>query len=128
MTAEDSRHRFATLCRMEDIADGGAKGVEIGEKPKRLDIVLLRKGEKVWGFLNRCPHRGHPLETFPDAFLDETGEHLICTNHGARFRATDGYCVKGPCERLSLVKMPIVLVDGAVILDVPIDIALDLLT
>jgi nitrite reductase/ring-hydroxylating ferredoxin subunit len=52
--------------------------------------------------LNRCQHQGTPLETFPDRFLDQTGELLICSTHGARFRVRDGACVKGPCEGASL--------------------------
>ena len=95
------------LCALDDIADGAAKGVEIGEKPKSIGIIVLRNGDNVRGFLNRCPHRGLPLETFPDAFLDATGEQLVCTNHGARFRATDGMCVHGPCLNIALVRMPL---------------------
>jgi nitrite reductase/ring-hydroxylating ferredoxin subunit len=59
---------------------------------------------------------GTPLETFPDKFLDQTGELLICSTHGARFRVRDGACVKGPCEGASLEPVPIHIRDGTVTL------------
>ena len=104
------------LCPVDDVPDGGAKGLELGEKPKSIGIVLLRRGNAVRGYLNRCPHRGLPLETFPDAFLDETGDHLICTNHGARFRVSDGKCVKGPCLNQSLVQLPVSIENGSIVM------------
>lgn len=114
------------LCAIEDIPDGGAKGVTVGERPNSVSIIVLRNGDRVHGFLNRCPHRGLPLETFPDAFLDETGEQLICTNHGARFRASDGVCVYGPCLNIALVRMPLKVAAGAVVLTAPLAVVVDL--
>ncbi len=116
----------AELCKLEEIPDGGAKGVEIGDKTKKIGIIILRNGNEVRGFLNRCPHRGLPLETFPDGFLDETGEILICTNHGARFRASDGMCVRGPCVNVALVRMPLAIDGDAVFLTAPPQIVIDM--
>ena len=126
MGAPDDQPQFVILCQLEDIVDGGAKGVEVGDKTKKIGIILLRSGDKVHGFLNRCPHRGLPLETFPDAFLDEDGETLICTNHGARFRASDGMCIQGPCVNVALVRMPLALDNGAVVLAAPPHIVIDM--
>jgi nitrite reductase/ring-hydroxylating ferredoxin subunit len=52
----------------------------------------------VRGYVNACPHRGTPLEMFPDRFLDETRRQLVCSTHGARFRVEDGFCTLGPCR------------------------------
>lgn len=105
------------LCKLDDIPDGGAKGVVIGNGPDALDIILLRRGGDVFAYVNRCPHNGTPLETFPDKFLDQTGEILICSTHGARFRVKDGFCVKGPCEGSSLESCPVQVTDGVVTID-----------
>jgi nitrite reductase/ring-hydroxylating ferredoxin subunit len=59
---------------------------------------------------------GTPLETFPDKFLDQTGEILICSTHGARFRVKDGFCIIGPCEGASLDALPVQVIDGNVTL------------
>ena len=52
--------------------------------------------------------------------LDESHEIVICTMHGAKFRASDGECIFGPCkgQRLQPVVIriegdEIILPDGA---------------
>ncbi|RMF07497.1 MAG: Rieske (2Fe-2S) protein [Alphaproteobacteria bacterium] len=93
------------LCAVNDIADGGAKGVACALGDDTGGVILLRQGARVRAYRNRCPHRGTPLETFPDRFLDPDTGLLVCSTHGARFRVSDGLCVAGPCkgERLEAV-------------------------
>jgi nitrite reductase/ring-hydroxylating ferredoxin subunit len=86
------------LCRLDDIPKNGAKGIEVGEGDNAFDLILLRRGNRILGYRNACPHQGTPLETFPDKFLDDSGEFLICSTHGARFRADNGFCVGGPAK------------------------------
>lgn len=109
----EASHR---LCPLDDIRDGGAKGIDIGEGADRRGIILLRRGDNVFAYENRCPHMGTPLETFPDKFLNQTGELLICSTHGARFRVNDGACIEGPCEGQSLTGVRIEISDGQVLL------------
>ena len=105
------------LCHFDEVPDGGAKGVETGSGDERRDIILLRRGEKVFAYVNRCPHMGTPLETFPDKFLDQTGELLICSTHGARFRVENGLCVGGPCKGASLESVRIRIKDDEIHLE-----------
>ncbi|KAG8463448.1 hypothetical protein KFE25_004959 [Diacronema lutheri] len=60
-------------------------------------------------FVNRCPHAGTPLNYFPDAFHDRSGEYLMCATHGALFRQSDGLCVHGPCAGDSLTPLHVEL-------------------
>ncbi len=109
--------RELPLCAVSDIPDGGAIGIDATEGGVTEDLVLLRRGCDVFAYVNRCPHKRTPLETFPDKFLDETGELLICSTHGARFRVRDGFCVKGPCEDASLEAIAIRIENGTVFVD-----------
>lgn len=102
------------LCTLADLAATGAKGVTIGVWPDARDIVVVRDGSAIRAYANRCPHLQTTLETRPDRFLDETGEHLVCSTHGARFRVGDGLCLIGPCEGDRLEPMPIEVRDGEV--------------
>lgn len=102
------------VCRLDEIPENGAKGVEIGGAGDGLDLVLLRRGMSVVDYVNSCPHQGMPLETFPGKFLDQTGEFLICSTHGARFRAGDGYCVWGPCAGKQLTPVKLRIESGVV--------------
>ena len=58
---------------------------------------MVRRGERVFGYVNACPHAGTPLDWQPDRFLDAEGSRLMCHTHGALFRVEDGYCEAGPC-------------------------------
>ena len=57
-----------------------------------------------------------------DRFLDGAGRHVVCSAHGARFRAEDGFCVSGPCAGDSLEAVPVRMEDGVVL--VPADAGL----
>lgn len=88
------------LCRLRDLAESGTRGfAEIGDGH---GIFLVRKGDRVHGYRNRCPHTGAPLEWQPDQFLDLDGSFIQCAMHGALFRIHDGYCLRGPCAGQSL--------------------------
>ena len=119
MGARGATNAPAVLCRLEDIADPGARGFEVGTPHGPLDVIAVRIGETVHGFHNACPHQGTPLETFPDRFLSRDGSALICSTHGAMFRPRDGLCFRGPCKGKSLRAAPVEQVDGEVILKFP---------
>lgn len=71
----------------------------------------VRRGDHVFGYVNRCPHAGHPLDWHPDRFLSVDESHIQCASHGALFTIESGLCVAGPCPGQRLT--PIALeVDG----------------
>ena len=100
------------LCPLAALADPGAKGIDPEGAPELPGVIVVRHEGALYGYVNRCPHQGTPLETFPDKFLDRDGRHLICSTHGARFRIADGFCVAGPCKGQSLVPVALSVEDG----------------
>jgi len=98
------------------VARTGAKSVILGEGLKRLDVVVVAREGRHAAFVNSCPHQFTPLETFPDYFFDGTGDHLVCSTHGARFEPLTGYCVLGPCKGESLEALSITEKDGTLYL------------
>ena len=103
------------LCRVDEIAEGAARGFVVGEGVSRLDVVVVRRDGVLRAYVNACPHQGTPLETFPDRFLSADGSMLICSTHGARFRVEDGYCVSGPCEGRLLRALAHRVEDGVIV-------------
>lgn len=99
------------LCRLDQIEDGEAKGFVLGEGAKGLDILVVRDGERAFGYVNACPHVGTPLDWNEDDFMSEDGGYLMCHTHGALFRIEDGFCVAGPCTGDVLTPVA-VAVDG----------------
>lgn len=69
---------------------------------ERISYLVLTQGTETQVFLNACPHQGTPLENPLGRVLDDAGAHLVCSTHGARFRLSDGFCVAGICQGLSL--------------------------
>lgn len=114
--------RHLDLCALADIPVPGCRGFAFddgGAVPLRLFVV--RHGDVVAAYRNRCPHTGAPLEWQPDQFLDIDNLYIQCAIHGALFRPADGYCVRGPCAGASLERLELGVVDGRVGVRVPVD-------
>lgn len=108
------------LCRLEEIADGQAKGFVFGEGLARREIFVVRQGRRVRGYVNSCPHVGTPLDFPADRFMNADGSYLLCRTHGALFEIGNGYCVAGPCAGKSLTPVAVELdSDGRVRLSAP---------
>ena len=101
------------LCRLEDIPDGGATAVDAVLRAGRENLILLRQGSEVRGYLNVCPHAGRQLDYAPGKFLLKN-ELLICAVHGATFNRADGVCVAGPCRGEHLRSVAVIVRDGSV--------------
>ena len=90
------------LCDLKEIDNPGSRGFSWGDGSWPLEFFVIRKGAKVFGFVNRCPHAGHALNWQPDRFLTREQDLILCNSHGARFQIENGACVSGPCPGASL--------------------------
>ena len=111
-----------TLCQLVEIPDGDTKGFRLGEGEWPLRGLLVRNGNVVNGFVNRCPHAGHQLSFRPDRFLTPDKALILCQSHGALFDKDSGRCVGGPCVGESLTPVPILVEGGFVQLAADVDI------
>ena len=111
------------VCRLADIAPHGARVFTIGGGDWPLRGVVLRLGDAVHGYVNRCPHAGHPLNLLPERFLTADGALLLCASHGALFEKSTGYCVAGPCAGRSLTRVALEVVSGFVLLGAEVDVS-----
>ena len=75
---------------------------------------VVRKGGKVAGWVDRCPHLGFPIAIEMDRYLIPDGSLILCGWHGAVFEPIGGLCLGGPCAGARLTPWPVV-VSGAVI-------------
>lgn len=102
-----------TLCRLEDIPDGGSRG--FGPATGGFTgLFVVRRAERVFVYVNSCPHIGLPLNWNPDQFMSEDGSRIICANHGAEFAIEDGYCLTGPCRGAWLERVPVTIENGLI--------------
>lgn len=107
---------MAPLCRLDEVADGGAKGFIVPGVGETGDLFLVRRGGRVCAYVNRCPHVGTPLELIDDKFLTRDRALILCSTHGALFRIEDGHCIDGPCAGDRLRALDVEVRDGLVFL------------
>lgn len=97
------------LCKLESIGDGDSLGFDpMGAGRDALFVV--RRGQQVYGWLNRCPHQGYEgtkMAWRRNRYVSGDGQHIFCAAHGARFDIESGHCVSGPCLGKSLTAVTI---------------------
>lgn len=97
---------------IEQIADGGARNFVLQMKAGRFLGFVIRRGDRVHGFVDRCPHAGLPLAQDLDRYLTDDGSYIACSWHGALFDSETGACVAGPCSGARLCSWPVEIRDG----------------
>ncbi|CAI9006893.1 Rieske (2Fe-2S) protein [Pseudomonas chlororaphis] len=90
------------LCMTSDLTDASSRSFVLdGQK-----LFAVRRDQRAYVYVNRCPHRGVALEWVPDQFLDPSASLIQCATHGALFLIENGECVAGPCAGQSLTAIP----------------------
>ena len=102
------------ICRLDELADQQCREFELRQGDETLSAFLLRLGDDVVAYRNRCPHTGAPLNWMPDDFLSVERDFIQCAIHGALFRLNDGLCLHGPCNGKSLRSIPITIEAGVI--------------
>ena len=70
--------------------------------------VLVGRVDGAWrAYANVCRHRASPLDLGAASPMSDDGTHLLCHQHGALYRPSDGRCVVGPCAGESLVPVDV---------------------
>ena len=111
------------VCRESELGAGGARAFTIGGGDWPLRGFVVRVGAHLRGYVNRCPHAGHPLNLLPDRFLTPDGALILCSSHGALFEKLTGFCVAGPCAGRALTPVPLEVRGGFVMLAEGVDAA-----
>ena len=97
------------LCRLDEIAEPGAKGFRFRAGEEEFAGFVVRRGGVTAGYVDSCPHAGWPLALF-DRYLTREGDLIQCAGHGALFRPESGECVAGPCAGDRLEAWPVAVV------------------
>lgn len=102
------------LCAETDLADPGARSLVLQIGEAFFHGFLVRRDGEVAGWVDRCPHAGHPLALELDRYLTPDGSLILCGWHGAVFEPLTGLCVGGPCAGGRLTPWPVEVRDGMV--------------
>jgi nitrite reductase/ring-hydroxylating ferredoxin subunit len=104
-----------SLGPLDLIADGAARNYVLQIGDKRFHGFVVRRGEAVFGYVDRCPHAGLPLAQALDQYLTPDGGLIACSWHGAMFTIEAGTCVGGPCVGAKLSPWPVEVREGRVV-------------
>jgi nitrite reductase/ring-hydroxylating ferredoxin subunit len=95
------------LCRLDELQDPGSRGVMLQQGDRLQDVLVVRRGQGVYAYINSCPHTGSPLDWNEHEFLSLDKRYIQCAMHAALFRLEDGICVAGPCTGASLTAIAV---------------------
>lgn len=102
------------MLKLSDLPDPGSARVALAEDEFGHGACVVRKGDEVYAYMNRCPHTGGPMDWVEGRFLTEDGGLIMCSLHGAQFQIEDGKCIAGPCVGQSLTKIPLERTDESI--------------
>ena len=102
---------------IDAIPDGSARNFVVQMRAGRFHGFVVRQGDAVRGYVDRCPHAGVPLAQTLDDYLSPDGSLIACSWHGALFRIDDGLCVGGPCMGQRLTPWPVRNDNGTIVTD-----------
>lgn len=118
----DSVPAGTVLALFAELPDGATREFVLGEGSWPPSGFLVRVGDVVHAYLNKCPHALRPLNFLPDRFLTPDGELIQCSAHGALFEKATGLCIAGPCVDESLRRIAIEVQDGQIRLAESLDL------
>ena len=104
-----------TLGALDQIVDPGARSYVLQLRAGRFHGFVVRRGEAVFGYVDRCPHAGLPLAQVLDQYLTPDAALIACSWHGAVFEPRTGLCVGGPCPGAALTPWPVTVVEGDIV-------------
>ena len=104
------------ICSFQELEDPSSRAFTIGAGDWPFKGFIVRQGDRVYAYVNRCPHAGHPLNWRPDAFLAPGNKLLLCSSHGALFDVASGHCVAGPCVGAALTPIAVEIRAGDVVI------------
>lgn len=115
----ESRPGGRVIARVDEMKPGSVKKFWLICQRYRVDGFLINYQGKFHAYVNRCRHMETPLDFIRYQFFTEDGCHLVCLTHGAIYDPDSGLCVDGPCQGLSLYRLPVLVDRGEVLVGCP---------
>ena len=102
------------LCAVDDIGDPASKAFKFQVDGNIFLALIVRAGDLLQGYINRCPHDGFPLGYYgTDQLLTGANDRIFCPVHMALF-TLDGEGVTDPCIGMRLTPWEIEVRDGVI--------------
>ena len=108
----------SVVCAWTELPDRTLHEVHFGGSEEAFQLLLFRNRDALHGYVNKCPHHWLTMNRRSDGeFMMWAEDELMCVHHCAVFKLTDaGRCIDGPCLGTNLVNVPVVVLDGQVLI------------
>jgi nitrite reductase/ring-hydroxylating ferredoxin subunit len=106
-------------CRVTDLPPGRTAKFSLRCGGRTVEGFVVAHDGDYFAYLNRCPHRGTPLDLWPNEFLSEDRRSLVCSTHGAIYDPASGLCTAGPCVGDVLTALPLRRDRNAIVVTCP---------
>ncbi|MBT7955922.1 MAG: Rieske (2Fe-2S) protein [Rhodospirillaceae bacterium] len=103
------------ICNLDDISERDSIGVTAEIDGVAKTLIVVRRDDTAFVYINSCPHIGAPLDLQPGKFLSLDKKNIICSTHGALFEIDTGHCIFGPCKDDHLDVLPVQVENGEVL-------------
>ena len=103
------------LSGISSLADGEARVFAFRRGDVDEQAFLLRLGDDLVAYVNRCPHWNVDLDLGDERFYAADLDRIYCKNHGALFLPRTGECVVGPCVGSRLEPLAVVVEGDAAV-------------
>lgn len=107
------------VASVDELPEGCSKKFTLTCDGQQAEGFVVNYRGSFFAYLNRCCHIPMPMDWFENQFLSEDGRFIICATHGATYDPATGECVAGPCPGEYLQRLPLQVVDGAVLVATP---------
>lgn len=108
------------LCQLEDLVSGEIRRFSFASDQSSgpaFELIVHRRQEHVKAYVNQCPHHWLPMNRRDGTFLMWSEDEVMCTHHSAVFNLVlGGECILGPCLGSNLIKVPVAIVNGTVLI------------
>jgi nitrite reductase/ring-hydroxylating ferredoxin subunit len=85
---------------------------------EKMEGFVIRFNQELHAYINLCPHAAEPIAGDDNSAFNTDRRYLLCREHFALFEPQTGKCVSGPCPIRDLLRLPVSVVDGKVVVSV----------
>jgi nitrite reductase/ring-hydroxylating ferredoxin subunit len=96
----------AFIANVIDVPEG-ASTLNILSTAGEFPMILVRRADRFFAYVNACPHQFLPLDYRGPQILSAAGDQLMCTSHGAKFSVETGVGTAGHGLGCSLDSVPL---------------------
>jgi nitrite reductase/ring-hydroxylating ferredoxin subunit len=104
------------LVRVEELPPGTTKKFTFDANGETTGAFLANVQGEFVAFVNRCVHLPITLDLDDNDFFTCDSSLFVCKTHGSVYEPRAGKCVGGPGQSKSLERLPLVVEDGAIYL------------